>query len=94
MGNPMKARIPQPSHLQQHPRCLARRRKSQALCQAPAMPNGRCRIHGGLSTGAPKGKRNGMWRHGRYSQESIEVRRAIKALLRDAQATLTTFDDI
>ncbi|MGO8839738.1 MAG: HGGxSTG domain-containing protein [Methyloceanibacter sp.] len=23
-------------------------------CQSPAMPNGRCRMHGGKSPGAPK----------------------------------------
>ncbi len=33
------------------PRCGARRRDGGS-CQGPAMPNGRCRIHGGLSTGA------------------------------------------
>src|SRR5450631_957140 len=30
------------------------------------LPNGRCRIHGGLSPGAPRGKGNGQYRHGRY----------------------------
>ncbi len=32
------------------PRCGARTRQGTA-CQAPAMPNGRCRMHGGKSTG-------------------------------------------
>src|SRR3954469_8729924 len=36
------------------PRCGARTR-SRRSCQAPAMPNGRCRMHGGTSPGAPKG---------------------------------------
>ena len=27
-------------------------------CQAPAMANGRCRVHGGANNGAPKGSRN------------------------------------
>lgn len=31
-------------------RCGARTRAGEA-CQAPAMPNGRCRMHGGASTG-------------------------------------------
>jgi uncharacterized protein YjcR len=30
------------------------------------MPNGRCRMHGGTSPGAPKGNRN-AWKHGKYS---------------------------
>src|SRR5215207_3395792 len=29
------------------------------------MPNGRCRLHGGASPGAPNGKANGNYRHGR-----------------------------
>jgi len=33
------------------PRCGARRRRVELLCQAPAMLNGRCRVHGGASTG-------------------------------------------
>jgi hypothetical protein len=87
----MKARLPQPLQLQQHQRCLARRRKSHLLCQAPAMSNGRCRIHGGLSPGAPSGKANGMWRHGRDSRQYLEMRRAIRALMREARATVAKF---
>jgi hypothetical protein len=52
---------------------------------SPAMPNGRCRL------GAPKGKANGQWKHGRDSQESIELRRAIRAMAREARATLAKF---
>jgi hypothetical protein len=50
-------------------------------CQSPAMPNGRCRLHGGKSPGAPKGNTN-AFKHGRYSAEAIEARRKIAALLR------------
>ncbi|MGB8901097.1 MAG: HGGxSTG domain-containing protein [Methylocella sp.] len=35
-------------------RCIARTWSGQP-CQAPAMLNGRCRMHGGTSPGAPKG---------------------------------------
>jgi hypothetical protein len=34
------------------------RTRSGSRCQSPAMPNGRCRVHGGRSPGAPKGNRN------------------------------------
>ena len=34
------------------------------------MPNGRCRMHGGKSPGAPKGERNGNYRHGRETKEA------------------------
>jgi hypothetical protein len=71
-----------PMHLS--PRCGARTR-SKTLCQAPAMPNGRCRMHGGKSPGAPRGNQN-AFRHGRYSAEAISRRRSIAALLRNIRA--------
>jgi hypothetical protein len=55
------------------------------------MPNGRCRIHGGLSPGAPRGKANGNWKHGRYGKQSIELRRLLRQLTRDAKDVLDTF---
>ncbi|WP_279597082.1 HGGxSTG domain-containing protein [Methylobacterium sp. J-068] len=63
------------------PRCGARTR-SGGSCNAPAMPNGRCRMHGGTSPGAPKGSRNGMYRHGRYTAEAIKTRREMNAWIR------------
>ena len=56
-------------------------RASKRWCQSPAMPNGRCRLHGGKSPGAPKGNTN-AFKHGRYSAEAIGARRKIAALLR------------
>jgi hypothetical protein len=49
------------------------------------MPNGRCRMHGGRSTGAPKGNRNNF-RHGRYSAEAIAGCRKIRELVRAMRA--------
>lgn len=63
------------------PRCLARTRKGSA-CQSPAMPNGRCRMHGGKSPGAPKGNRN-AWKHGGRSSEMDALRKALRAMRRD-----------
>jgi hypothetical protein len=68
-------------------RCLARTRSGKP-CQSPAMVNGRCRMHGGLSPGAPKGNRN-AWKHGLYSAEAIARRRRVSDLLRRAQALLS-----
>jgi uncharacterized protein YjcR len=45
------------------------------------MPNGRCRMHGGKSTGAPKGNQN-AFKHGFYSAEAIQRRRDVSDLLR------------
>ena len=41
------------------------------------MPNGRCRMHGGGSPGAPKGEANGNYRHGCFTNEAIELRREL-----------------
>lgn len=69
-------------------RCGARTRRGTA-CQCPAISGKkRCRLHGGLSLGAPRGERNGNWRHGNYSAECQEHRRAVRSLLRDAARLL------
>ena len=69
--------------MHQSPRCRARTRRGTE-CQSPAMPNGRCRMHGGTSPGAPKGNRN-AWKHRRYSAEAIARRRSIAQLIRQAR---------
>jgi hypothetical protein len=72
----MQSRLPM--HLS--PRCGARTR-SASPCQSPAMPNGRCRMHGGLSPGAPKGNRNAL-KDGRYTAAAVARRQEIASLLR------------
>jgi hypothetical protein len=64
-------------------KCLARTRSGKE-CQSPAMPNGRCRMHGGMSTGAPKGNRN-AYKHGRYTAATIADRQVIRELIRGAR---------
>jgi hypothetical protein len=54
---------------------------------SPAMANGRCRMHGGVSTGAPKGNKN-AFRHGRYTAERIAFRRELTMLVREARKTV------
>ena len=76
-NNPMQL------HMHRAPRCRARTRRGSP-CQSPAMPNGRCRMHGGPSPGAPKGNRN-AWKHGNYSAEAIARRRSIALLIRTAR---------
>jgi hypothetical protein len=57
------------------PRCGARTRRG-TLCQSPAVAGKtRCRMHGGAAgSGAPKGKRNGKYRHGGFTTEGIDER--------------------
>src|SRR5262249_48502115 len=75
-----------PMHLHMHQalRCRARTRRGSP-CQSPAMKNGRCRMHGGPSPGAPKGNQNAL-KHGRYTAQAMERRRGIATLLRAARA--------
>ena len=72
----MQSRLP----MHRSPRCGARTR-SGSRCRSPAMPNGRCRMHGGMSPGAPKGNKNAL-KHGRYTAEAIARRREVAALIR------------
>ena len=65
-------------------RCGARTRSGEA-CRSPAMTNGRCRMHGGTSPGAPQGNKNAL-RHGHYSAEAITRRRSLAALIRASQS--------
>jgi hypothetical protein len=62
-------------------RICGARTRSGTPCPTPAMPNGRCRMHGGASPGPPKGSRNAL-KHGRYGAEAIARRREIAALIR------------
>ena len=77
----MQRRFPDlfPMHLS--PRCGAQTRSGSPCC-SPAMPNGRCRMHGGRSPGAPKGRKNGNYRHGEFTGEAMAERRQFSAWIR------------
>jgi hypothetical protein len=71
------------------PRCGARSKRTGKPCRAAAMLNGRCRVHGGKSTGprTPEGlerSRRANWKHGHFSRvakaERSRMRAAILAL--------------
>lgn len=72
--------------MHESPRCLARTRR-KTLCQSPAMPNGRCRMHGGTSPGPPKNNKNAL-KHGAYSAETLAERRQIRGLLREIKSLI------
>jgi hypothetical protein len=82
MINPMQSNL----RMHQARRCLARTRRGTP-CQSLAMKNGRCRMHGGPSPGAPKGNKN-AYKHGRYTAEAIARRREISALMRAARDSM------
>jgi len=72
-------------------RCGAKTRAGMP-CRSPAMPNGRCRMHGGKSPGAPRGNRN-AWKHGNYSEAAKAERSFVKQLLKNAQGLLSEGED-
>ncbi len=77
---------PLPMHLS--PRCSARSKRTGQRCRAPAVKGWTvCRFHG-AGGGGPKGKRNGQYRHGRYTQEAIAERRWVSALLHQVREAL------
>ncbi len=66
------------------PRCGAKNRAG-CPCRAPAMPNGRCRLHGGKSTGprTPKGTARmfaANTKHGRQSAPNREAQLYVRTL--------------
>ena len=68
------------------PRCGARSTRTGKPCRAAAMPNGRCKLHGGKSTGprTPEGlerSRRANWKHGYYSREAKAERSRVRAAI-------------
>lgn len=68
------------------PRCGAHGRRAGAPCRGAAMANGRCRMHGGKSTGPRTAEglersRRANWKHGDYSQEARAERAKTRAAL-------------
>ena len=70
-NNPMRGRI--------RALCGAKTRQGSP-CKGLPMKNGRCRMHGGPSTGAPKGNQNAL-KHGRYSAEAQGLDARVAELL-------------
>ncbi len=73
---------------QNAPRCSATSKRTGKPCRAPAVRGWAvCRFHGARG-GAPKGAQNGSYKHGLYTNEAIEERRALSALLRDSRMSI------
>jgi hypothetical protein len=83
-GDPSKAR-----------RCEAKTRQ-KTKCLAPAMKNGRCRLHGGKSTeprtpaGLDKCRRAAL-KHGDYTAEAKAQRKHIASFFKEAKEFLNEF---
>ncbi len=55
------------------------------------MANGRCRLHGGKSPGAPIGNANAR-KHGLYTADAIAERRKLSALIRSMRGLVEEVD--
>ena len=65
----------------------------------PAMRNGRCRIHGGKSTGPKTAEgreriRRAQWRHGFYSQAAKAERAEARLVLRNVRSLIRQLRDV
>lgn len=86
-GNP-------PGDFMQAPRCGAKGKRTGRSCRQPAMANGRCRLHGGKSTGpitveGLKRAQTANWKHGEYSQMTRNHFRALKKAIKLMKWELT-----
>src|ERR1700741_3722325 len=68
------------------PRCGARSKRTGKPCRGAGMPNGRCKLHGGKSTGprTPEGlerSRRANWKHGHFSWEAKAERSRRRAAI-------------
>lgn len=66
-------------------------------CNLPAMDNGRCRLHGGLTPRNNPGAKTeagklrqkmGSWKHGLRSKEVIDEKRAVRGMIKECKDIL------
>jgi hypothetical protein len=65
---------------------VTRSKRTGKPCRAAAMPNGRCKVHGGKSTGprTPEGlerSKRANWKHGYFSREAKAERSRVRAAI-------------
>ena len=77
-------------NLSQAPRCGAKTRAG-TTCRRPAIHGRkRCRLHGGLSPGAPRGFRNGNFKNGNWTAEAVAERLWLRSLVQSFAKVGTT----
>lgn len=77
-------------HNLMNPTCGAKTKGSGNPCKRYPCKNGRCRLHGGKSTGprTMEGKERhakAITKHGRYSKKAVEERRRMRQVIKDAK---------
>src|SRR4030088_3280092 len=85
-GQPM--RLSEKATVSQDSCCGAKTRSGAPCKSSPVTGRRRCRMHGGADgSGAPRGSRNGNFKHGRFTEEVQTTRR----WLREATQLLRSF---
>ena len=62
--------------------CSAKTKAGSPCQRPPVRGRKRCRLHGGLSPGAPRGRRNGNYTNGDWTKEALKERRWVRDLVR------------
>jgi hypothetical protein len=81
---------PSLSHLSHVSRCGAKTRAGTPCQRQPIQGRTRCRLHGGLSPGAPRSRGNGNYRQGDWTIEAQEERKWVRELVRSILKVETT----
>lgn len=66
------------------PRCTATAKRTGQPCRAPAMGGYKVCYYHGAGGGAPRGTRNGRYKHGALTQEAITMRKMANQIQRMA----------
>lgn len=71
--------------LRDAPRCRAKAKRTGERCKCPAVRGWRvCRVHG-AGGGHKAGRSHPQWKHGGRSEECMEERRLINAIVRESR---------
>jgi uncharacterized protein YjcR len=76
-----------PMRLVDAPRCGAKTRSGAPCASFVVHGKKRCRMHGGIGSGAPRGNTNAL-KHGLYSARAIAERREIRSILAELKKLL------
>jgi hypothetical protein len=83
------------SNLAKARRCGARTRAGSACKQAAVRGRARCRMHGGAKgSGGPRGDRNGNFKEGLWTRESVDQRKAMRARVKEVRALLRAIEKV
>jgi hypothetical protein len=81
------------SNLAKARRCGARTRAGSACKQAAVTGRARCRMHGGAKgSGGPRGDRNGNFKEGLWTRESVDQRKAMRARVKEVRGLLRALE--